>query len=105
MSWKIDYSTEAKEDLKSIYEYIAFVLLEPSIASKQVKAIMGSINKLDEMPERFKLYEHEPWRSKGLRQFSVGNYVVLYQPQENRNTVYIVRIMYGGRDIEAQLSE
>ena len=103
MSWKIDYSTEAREDLKSIYEYIAFVLLEPSIASKQVKAIMDSINKLDEMPERFRLYEHEPWRSKEQRQFSVGNYVVLYQPQESHNTVYIVRIMYGGRDIEAQL--
>ena len=50
MKWKINYTAHALEDLKAIYEYIAFELLVPETARKQVKRIMDSINKLDEMP-------------------------------------------------------
>ena len=105
MKWKIVYSALALEDLKSIYEYIAFELLEPGIASKQVKRIMDSINDLDEMPTMYKSYEFEPWKSKGLRIFHTDNYVILYLPKEDVQTVNIVRIMYGGRDIRKQLEE
>ena len=37
--------------------------------------------------------------------FSVDNYLVFYLRDETQNTVSIVRIMYGGRDIRRQLSE
>lgn len=37
--------------------------------------------------------------------FPVDNYLVFYLPNETKNTVSIVRIMYGGRDIRRQLSE
>lgn len=67
MKWKINYSAQALKDLKMIYEYIAFELLVPETASNQVKRIMNSINKLNEMPMMYKSYENEPWKSKGLR--------------------------------------
>ena len=105
MKWKILYSAQAKEDLQSIYEYIAYDLYEPDIASGQVRAIMNEISNLDEMPMRYRQYEVEPWISKGMRIFSVGKYVILYQPEESNHEVNIVRIMYGGRDISKQLSE
>ncbi|MDD6564758.1 MAG: type II toxin-antitoxin system RelE/ParE family toxin, partial [Clostridiales bacterium] len=44
-------------------------------------------------------------KSKGLRVFSVGNYMVFYLPVEEKNTVSVIRIMYGGRNIEKQLDE
>lgn len=37
--------------------------------------------------------------------FPVDNYLVFYLPDETENTVSIVRIMYGGRDISRQLDE
>lgn len=37
--------------------------------------------------------------------FPVDNYLVFYLPDETKNTVSIVRIMYGGRDVRRQLSE
>ncbi len=71
----------------------------------QTQRIMKEIRALDEMPMRFRLYEEEPWHSEGLRFFPVDNYLVFYLADETQNTVGIVRIMYGGRDIRKQLSE
>ena len=101
MKWRILYSARAKEDLQSIYEYIAYDLHEPD----QVRAIMDEIRDLDEMPMRYRKYEAEPWLSKGIRIFSDGKYIILYQPEESSHEVNIVRIMYDGRDISKQLSE
>ncbi len=105
MSWTIKYSAQALDDLKSVYEYIAFELLVPDTAKNQVNRIMKSINTLDEMPMKYRIYEEKPWRSKGLRVFPVDNYIVFYLPKEELKTVNIVRIIYGGRDITKQLDE
>lgn len=105
MNWKINYSAQSLDDLKSIYEYIAYRLLVPETASGQVKRIMKSIKSLDKMPMMYKVYDEEPWKSKKLRTFSVDNYLVLYLPQEDSQTVNIIRIIYGGRDIRKQLKD
>jgi len=104
MMWKVDYSLSANRDLQEIHDYISGILLEPAIAVKQTNRIMDAVDSLDQMPLRHRLYDKEPWRSQGLRIMPVDNYVVLYLPDESYNTVTIVRIMYGGRDIEKQLS-
>ena len=69
MKWKIVYSAQARQDLRNIYEYIAFNFLMPETATKQVQRIMNEIRSLDEMPLRFRLYDREPWYSQGLRFF------------------------------------
>lgn len=104
MKWKIVYSAQARQDLRNIYEYIAYNFLMPETATKQVQRIMNEMRSLDEMPLRFRLYDREPWYSQGLRFFSVNNYLVFYLPDENQNIVNIVRIMYSGRDIDKQLN-
>jgi toxin ParE1/3/4 len=105
MSWKIAYSGKARQDLRSIYEYIANELCVPDTAAKQARRILQNIKSLSEMPLRYRLYVDEPWHSMGLRFFPVDNYLVFYLPKETDKIVYIVRIMYGGRDIGKQLSE
>jgi len=104
MSWDIVYTAGARRDLRDIYEYIAYELLVPETAAGQTQRIMKEIRALDEMPMRFRLYEEEPWHSEGLRFFPVDNYLVFYLPDETRNTVSIVSIMYGGRDIPQSLT-
>jgi toxin ParE1/3/4 len=59
----------------------------------------------NDLPFRYRLYEKEPWRGKGLRVLPVDNYLVFYLPIEDQRTVAIIRIMYGRRDIEKQLSK
>ncbi len=103
MSYSVKISNEADNDLRSIYEYIAFELKSAENAIGQLDRLEQSILKLNEMPERYKLYENEPWKSKGLRMMPVDNFIVFYIPDNEKNTVTVIRVMYGGRNIEKQL--
>ena len=105
MSWKINYTRYAREDLKAIYEYLAFELLVPDTASRQSDRIMKAVRTLDNMPERYKVYEEEPWKSQNLRYFPVDNYLVFYLPKKETGVINIVRIIYGGRDIRRKLEQ
>ena len=65
----------------------------------------SNILKLKEMPERFSVFEKEPWKSRNLRVMPVDNYLVFYIPDKLTKTVNILRVMYGGRDTEKQLNQ
>ena len=99
------YSELAERDLRGIFEYIAFTLLEPTIAKNQSNRIIDAVAGLNQMPERFRRYEKEPWRGIGLRVMPVDKYLVFYLPSESKGIVSIIRIIYGGRDIEKQLRQ
>lgn len=105
MSWEIKYTKQARQDLRDIYEYIAYVLMVPETASKQSDRIMKAVRSLEEMPMRCPLYNDEPWHSQGLRFMPADNYLIFYLPNETENIVQIVRIMYCARDVSKQLSE
>ena len=105
MIFHVAYSAEARQDLRDIYEYIVYELLVSETAVGQTERIMKAIRSLEQMPMRHRLYEEEPWHSQGLRVLPVDNYLVFYLPDENSATVNIIRIMYGGRDIDKQLNE
>lgn len=105
MKYQIFYTNSAKQDLKSIYRYISESLVEPEIASKITNRIMKEIRSLNEMPQRHRLYESEPWHSRGLRILPVNNYLIFCIANEETTIVTVIRIIYGGRDISKQLSE
>ena len=54
--------------------------------------------------KRYRQYELEPWKSRGLRVAPVDNYLVLYIPDDDTQVVTIIRVMYGGRDVNMQLN-
>ena len=105
MKYKVMYTAGAKKDLRNIFRYISEELLASENAAGQTERIMTAIRKLDTMPNRNRLYEEEPWHGRGLRFFLVGNYLVFYKTNDETEIVYVVRIMYGGRDIHKQLSQ
>ena len=105
MIYDVVYSAESRQDLRNIYEYIAYELLVPEIAASQVDRIMKAARPLEQMPMRYTCYEEEPWHSQGLRFLPLDNYVIFYLPDETTSVVNIIRIMYGGRDVKRQLSE
>lgn len=105
MIFDVVYSAEARQDLRDIYEYIAYELLEPDIAAGQAERIMKAARSLEQMPMRHTRYEEEPWSSQGLCFLPVDNYLIFYLPDETTGVVNIIRIMYGGRDVKRQLSE
>ena len=103
MSYEVTLTPEAKHDLREIYRYIAVELHSDQNANGQLDCLEENILKLDEMPERFRVYDREPRRSRKLRVMPVDNYLVFYVPDHQVKTVTVLRVMYGGRDIDAQL--
>ncbi len=104
MIYKIKISEQADKDLRGIYEYIAFGLQAPENASGQLDRLEKSIMNLEQMPERFHKYEKKPWYSRGLRLMPVDNYCIMYISDMKKSTVTIIRVMYGGGDIDKQLN-
>jgi len=103
MMFDVRISEQADSDLRGIFEYIAFELMAPENAAGQLDRLEEAISKLDHMPEKFQRYEREPWRSRGLRMFPVDNYLVSYIPDEETKIVTVIRVMYGGRDVDKEL--
>ena len=105
MIYDVKISEQARLDMKSIYERIVYVIMEPSIAEKQYTRIENAIYGLDQMPERHRQYEKEPWRSRNLRVMPVDNYIVFYIVNNMERTVTAMRVMYGGRNIEKEFDD
>ena len=99
-TYSVIYSPQAKDDLMEIYSYIAFDLQVPDIAEGQVNRIRKTIRSLDFMPSRYITVEWEPWKSMRMHQVPVDNFVVYYVVNDDSRTVTVIRIFYGGRDIE-----
>ena len=104
MIYEVELSEQADSDLRGIFEYITFELQSPENASGQLDRLEEQILSLDTMPERYRKYEKEPCKSRGLRVLPVDNYVVLYIPDSDKKVVTILRVMYVGRDIDNQLN-
>lgn len=105
MIFEVEISDQAEADLRGIFEYIAFTLLAPENATGQLDRLENGILSLEQYPMRYRAYEKEPWHSRGLRVLSVDNYVVLYIPNEETKVVTVIRVMYGGRNIDKELKE
>ena len=105
MKFEVELTERADRDLRNIFLYIAVDLQSPENADKQVKRLWNAILSLDELPERYRRYEDEPWHSRGLRILPVDNYNILYIPSLEERIVRIMTVMYGGRDISEQLKK
>lgn len=90
--------------MREIYSYISNKLLQAENAENQINKIRKGIRSLEFMPSRYILVDWEPWHSLKMHKLSIDNFIVFYLVDNEKNTVTIVRIIYGGRDIENMIS-
>lgn len=87
-----------------------YARIEPDV-KEQAESILSAlgipasnaISKLEHIPEKYRRCEREPWRSRGLRVFPVDNCLVFYIPDMETKIVTVIRVMYGGRDVDKEL--
>ncbi|MCL2811805.1 MAG: type II toxin-antitoxin system RelE/ParE family toxin [Clostridia bacterium] len=103
MMYRVQLAEEAKRDLRDIYEYIAFSLLEPEIAMNIKQRIVDELKSLRQMPCRYPIYQEEPWKSRELRRINIGNYCGFFLVAQK--SVQVIRVLYGGRDSSSILGE
>lgn len=98
--YNVMISADAIDDLRDIYTYIAYSLNAKQAAANLVDKIRQKISEPESFPLRHKLVEWEPWASMNIHHFPVNNYEIFFSVDQNSATVSIVRIFYGGRNIE-----
>ena len=96
--FKVVLTAKAKKELDSIYDYISKSLMADKAANNLMNKIHNSILRLEEMPESCSLIEQYKDRRYQYRKLVINNYVAIYRVDRENHRVYIVRIVYGGRN-------
>lgn len=96
--YRVFMTKSANDDLRAILSYIRDELKEPATALKLVEKIKDSIMSLATFPFRHNLVADEQLAAQGFRKIIIDNYIVFYIISETKQTVTVVRILYGKRD-------
>lgn len=100
-SYTVRYAPQALDDLRDIYSYLAFSRKEPVTAQKLVNRLRKAARSLDTLPARHPVVDWEPWQSMGMHRLPVDNFLLFYLVDADAFTVTLVRIVYGGRDLQS----
>lgn len=103
MRYSIAVTEQAQADINEVFNYIALELQSAQNASRLLDKLESSILSLAEMPERFRRYDKEPWKSRNLRAMPVKKYLVFYVVDNKNHLVTVLRVLYGARDIDSEL--
>lgn len=67
MKYSIVLTETAQADLSAIFRYIAVDLQSVQNANAQLSRIEKAIASLDQMPERYRVYDKKNWRERNMR--------------------------------------
>ena len=99
--YSVRVTDTALSDMEQIYDYIAINLNAPDTAMGQYDRIADAIESLEEMPERIKVVEFEPERSRKIRRMNVDNYSVFFFIYGEE--VIVTNVLYSASDISNRL--
>ena len=95
---KIECSEQAEQDLIDLWTYIAED--NPAAADNLLDQIESVCKMLARSPLLGRAREE---LATGLRSFSVGDYLIFYQPR--KNGIVVVRVLSGYRNLDALFEE
>ncbi len=98
MAYNLIVSKEAHEDIDDIVNYIAVELVKPAAAVTFLNEVEKSYHAVVKNPRMYSLCHDARLSSKGYRKIVIRNYLILYRVDDEAKAVYIVRIIYGGRN-------
>ena len=107
MASKYQYrlSQKAADDLDSIVSYIASELSNPQAAADFLGRLEKVIDEIRFFPESGAPVNNEFLSNTKLRKKTVGSYLLYYLSVPETETVYIVRIVYGKRNMDEILRQ
>ena len=107
MASKYQYrlSQKAADDLDGIVSYIASELSNPQAAADFLSRLEKVIDEIRSFPESGAPVNNEFLSNTKLRKKTVGSYLLYYLSVPETETVYLVRIVYGKRNMEEILRQ
>ena len=101
MAFRIRFSEQAAQDLSDIVEYISNVLCNLGAAERFYNDVNKKLNNISGNPFMYPLTRYEKLSAEGYRVAVIGNYHLFYLVYEAESIAFIVRIIYGKRDVTA----
>ena len=105
MQYQVDVSSQAAADLRNLFRYISDVLRAPENAYAQLARLGKQIGSLAELPMRFRAYPKNFVGYPQVRIMPVDHFEVFYTVDTGQEIVTILRVIYGGRDIDRAFME
>jgi len=99
--YSVRVTDTALSDMEQIYDYIAINLNAQDTAMGQYNRIADAIESLEKMPERIKVVEFEPEKSRKIRRMNVDNYSVFFFIYGEE--VIVTNVLYSASDISNRL--
>lgn len=96
---KSKFTNKAESDLDEIIRYIKVDLANPIAASNFIDCLLKSIDEIERFPESGSLVNNEYLIAKNVRKKLINNYIMFYVYDDENKIIYILRIIYGKRDI------
>ena len=96
---------KAEADLDGILSYMAVQLANSKAAAAFLDKLQDAISEACLSPESGSPVDNEFLPCKTIRKKLFGNYILYYFPDEKAETIYILRILYGRRNLDEILWE
>jgi toxin ParE1/3/4 len=90
---RVDRTDRARVDLLQVWNYIAERNF--SAADRMLDRILDTLNLIATQPEMGEVVEH---LKRGARRFSVGNYILYFEPMDDG--IRLLRVVHASRQIE-----
>ena len=105
MAYKAVFTAHASIDLTNILNYISIDLSNHNAAKSLFEKIEESIKLIKEFPFSGQIYQSTFIQTNNIRYKQVGNYLLFYEIDEEKQIISIIRILYSKRNIEDLLKE
>ena len=94
------FTPEAQSDLDDVLFYIEQELSNSRAAEGLATELFEKIDRVREFPLSGRAVDNEFIIDQTLRKFVAGKYIVFYKPDKEAKNIIIVRIVYGGRNMD-----
>lgn len=98
--WRYYLTQKADDDLDNIIGYIAMELSNPKAASDFLDQLQEVIEEARSFPESGSPVVNEYLLDIEIRKKMVGNYIMYYLPDFEKEKILILRIVYGRRNMD-----
>lgn len=100
MAYELIITDAAHEDLDEALTYIAKRLSNETAAANLLQKVAECYDQLEKYPFMYEACHDLRHQRLGYRKVPINNYVMVYQPVQAEEKVYILRFFYGSRDYE-----
>ena len=103
--WEYQLTQKAEADLDDIVGYIAVEISNPKAASDFVDKLQATIEEVRSFPESGSLVVNEFVPNTEVRKKLIGNYIMYYLPDFTEKMIFVLRIVYGRRNLDEILRQ